>query len=532
MNYRLILYFLGIVSLFIGASMAFALPWALPAFGGDWATERAGFLGLVLSMLAAFGAGAVFYFQGQKIDKQLLRKESMAVVPLSWIFAILLGALPFWISGTELRVGEPMTFIDAVFESTSGLTTTGATVLSNVENPQMIPRTILFWRATTHFLGGLGIMVLFVVILGQGVTGKTIMKIEKGSGSSGTSGRIRQMALALTGVYIGLIAVETVLLTLLGLSVFDALCHSFSTLATGGFSTYNASIGHFAAETGLNAGLIEGVITVFMILAGSNFILLFYCFMGKPDKLFKDVEWRVYLGVIIAATAVIFLTGIIAKDFDVFGTSDSPIAASDSLSWPTALRQSIFQVVSILTSTGFCTDEYEKWNSVALLTILLLMFLGGCAGSTAGGTKIIRSIVAFKTIRQEIEHTYRPNIVRTIKVGETMIDKQAASSTATFLLLFGASVFLITFVVLLLEPGSAWEATGRNTADRTLDVFSASLLMHSNVGLGGFGLIGARDNFGFFTQPVKLIFSWAMLLGRLELFLPLLLFSPSFWRKQ
>ena len=531
MNYRLILYLLGIVSLFIGASMVIALPWALPVFGGDWETERAGFLGLLFSMLVAFGAGAVFYFQGQKIDKQLLRKESMAVVPLSWIFAIVLGALPFWISGTELCVGEPMTFIDAIFESTSGLTTTGATILSNVENPQMVPRTILFWRAMTHFLGGLGIMVLFVVILGQGVTGKTIMKIEKGSGSTGPQGRIRQMALALAGVYIGLIAAETILLKLLGLSFFDSLCQSFSTLATGGFSTFNASIGHFAAETGLNAGLIEGVIAFFIILAGSNFILLFYCFKGEPHKLFKDVEWRVYIGIIIAATAIVFFSGWFSGDFDAYGTSDAAIHTNETLSWPVALRQSIFQVVSIMTSTGFCTDEFEKWNNIALLVFLFLMFIGGCAGSTAGGTKVIRSIVSFQTIRQEIEHTYRPNIIRTIKVGETTIDKQVASSMVMFLFLFLASVFLTMFVIFIIEPKTAWIEAGLGKNEQLIDIFSASLSLHSNVG-PGLGLIGARENYGFFTQPAKLIFSWSMLLGRLELYLPLLLFSPSFWRKQ
>lgn len=531
MNYRLILYLLGIVSLFIGASMAFALPWAFSAFGGDWPIERAGFLGLLMSMLIAFFLGAILYFQGQKVDKLLLRKESMAVVPLSWILAIVLSALPYWLSGTELRSGAAMTFVDALFESTSGLTTTGATVLSNVENPEMVPRTILFWRATTHFLGGLGIMVFFVVILGQGVIGKTIMKIEKGSGSGGTQGRMRQMALALAGVYVGLIAVETLALMLLGLSIFDALCHSFSTLATGGFSTYNASVGHFAAETGLNAGMIEGVITLFMILAGSNFILLFWFFIGQPRRLFEDTEWRVFLGVIVVATAIIFFSGWFGKDFDAYGTSDAPIASTDSLTWPIALRQTIFQVVSLLTSTGFCTDEFEKWNSVALLCFLLMMFVGGCAGSTAGGTKLIRNIVSFHTVRQETEHAYRPNIIRTIKIGEMTIEKPAASSMVTFLFLFLVSVFLITFVVLVLEPGTVWEAAGRNKADRMIDVFSASLSMHSNVG-PGLGLVGARENYGFFTQPTKLIFSWAMLLGRLELYLPLLLFSPAFWRKQ
>ena len=530
MNYRLILYLLGIIALVIGVSMAASLPWALPIFGGDWETERDGFFGLSLSMVTSFSLGLLLWRQGRKINKQLLRKESMAVVPLAWILAILLGALPYLLAGTDRALNQPMSPIDAIFESTSGFTTTGATLLSNLEDRTMVSRAILFWRATTHFLGGLGIMVLFVVIFGQGVTGKTVMKIEKGSGSSGMQGRMRQMAWALAWVYIGLTAVETILLALCGLSLFDALCQAFSTMASGGFSTYNASIGHFAANTGLSAWLIETIIVVFMILAGTNFVLLYLCFTGQPQKLWKDPEWRVYLGVILAASAALFFSGLSAHDFDSFGTADATIADGDSLSWMVALRQSVFQAVSILTSTGFCTDEYERWNSLSLLVILFLMFLGGCAGSTAGGTKIIRNMVAFQTVRQEGERIYRPDVVRTLKIGENTYDKPTQQTMITYLLLFVVSVFCVTLLVLLIEPDKVWTDAQLGKEEKMIDVFSASLSMHSNVG-PGLGMIGARQNFGFFSAPTKLLFSWSMLLGRLELFLPLLLFSPGFWRK-
>ena len=529
MNYRLILYLLGIVALFIGVSMAIALPWALPVFGGVWETESDGFFGLMLSMTISFALGLLLWYQGRHIDKQLLRKESMAVVPLSWILAIALGALPYLIGGTERAPGVPMSIFDAVFESTSGFTTTGATVISDVENREMVSRAILFWRATTHFLGGLGIMVLFVVIFGQGVTGKTIMKIEKGSGSAGPQGRMRQTAWTLAGVYIGLIAVETVLLIACGLSIFDALCHSFSTMASGGFSTYNASVGHFAANTGLAAWLIESIIIIFMILAGSNFVLIFYCFTGQPKKLWEDPEWRVFLGVILAASAIIFFSGLVEHDFDSFGTADSAIASGGSLRWTHAFRQSVFQTVSFLTSTGFCTDEYEKWNSISLLIFLLLMFLGGCAGGTAGGTKIIRSLVAFQSVRQEGERTYRPDVIRILKIGGTTVDKSSQQTIITFLLLFFVSVFVVAFFVLLIEPDAPWTNAQLGKEEKMIDIFSSSLSMHSNVG-PGFGLIGARQNCGFFSPATKTLYSWSMLLGRLEL-LPLLLFSPGFWRK-
>ena len=530
MNYRLIFYLLGLIALFIGASMALALPWALPIFGGDWEVERAGVLGLVFSMLFAFSIGAIFYFWGQKADKQLLYKESMAVVPLCWILAILLGAMPYYFSGTQIQPDEPMSVIDAIFESSSGLTTTGATVLCNVEDSEMVPRTILFWRAMTHFLGGLGIMVLFVVILGQGVIGKTIMKIEKGSGSSGSSGRMRQLAASLAYIYMGMIAVLTVLLVIFGLSPFDAICHAFSTMATGGFSTFNGSIGHFAAETGLDAGLIEGTIIFFMIVAGSNFLLLYYFFAGEPKKLFGDLEWRTFLVIIAAATFVVFVTGLYEHDFDSVGTCALPIAGEKGLSWPVALRQSLFQVVSMMTSTGFCTDEFEQWNGVSLLVFVFLMFVGGCAGSTAGGTKIIRNIIAWKAIRLETERSYRPNVVRTIKIDEEPVEKSAAFAMITFLLLFIVSVFLISFLALLFQPNAPWFDAGRSQANKMLDLFSASLSMHSNIG-PGFGLVGARENYALFAAPVKLIFAWAMLLGRLELYLPFLIFLPNFWRK-
>lgn len=533
MNYRLISKILGIVAFFIGASMFLSLPWAFTAFGGDWEYERAGFLGILCAVVISFGVGTLLAFLGRGASPQLLRKESMAVVPLSWILAIFLASLPYLLSGTGRAPEEPMNVADAVFESTSGLTTTGATVLADLETPELVPRTILFWRATTHFLGGLGIMVFFVVLLGYGTAGKTIMMIEKG-GSSGPGGwgRIRKFAFALAGIYIGLIAVMAALLLTYGVAPFDALCHAFSTLSTGGFSTFNASVGHFASETDLNAPLIESTVIFFMILGGTNFILLYFVAAGKPRRLFEDVEWQTYIGILFAAALIVFVGGLICRDFDPYGTSDFPMAgaAETGIAWHHALRQSLFQVTSLMTSTGFVTDEFEKWNSLSLFVFLIIVFIGGCVGGTSGGVKVLRIITAVKTFNQELEKTYRPNVVRPIKIGNLMIDKTVQYSMVTYVAFFAVSVAAATLFVLMIEPPGLWTDAGQTQNVRMLDIFSSTLSMFANIG-PGFGVTGARENFGGLSSATKLVFSWAMLFGRLELYLPLLLFTPAFWRK-
>ena len=530
MNFRLIFRFLGIVAFFMAGGMLLALPWGHSRFGGDWVFERPGVIGLILSILTSVAVGLTFLFMGRKADTTLLRKESLAVVPLSWLLAIGLAALPYLFSGTQRAAGTNMTVCDALFEASSGLTTTGATVLTDLESPDLIPRTILFWRAMTHFMGGLGIMVFLVAILGYGTIGKRFMLIETGgAGSSGTWAHYRQFALILATIYIVLIAVMAAVLYALGVSPFDAICHAFSTLATGGFSTFNASIGHFAAETNLNAPVIELVVILFMFLGGTNFVLLYYVVLRRPKVMFKDPEWRTYLAIIAGVTLVVFVSGLIFHDFDTYGTTDSPLHSSSKLMLPCdALRQSLFQVVSIMTTTGFVTDEFEKWNGIALLLFLMVGFIGGCVGGTAGGAKVARVMISVKTFRLEIEKVYRPNVVRTKQIGSLPLDDSTLYGAVTYLFFMVVTVALVTLLVLILEPPTLWTEGGEPV--RLLDLFSSTLSMFNNVG-PGFGVLGARQNYGCLTEVTKLVYSFAMYAGRLDFYLPLLIFSPNFWRR-
>lgn len=583
MNFRLIARFLGIVSILIGVSMLFSLLWAMPQFGGVWENEASGVRGLLISSLISCLLGKFFFWFGKKnTNLQLLRRESLAVVGLSWILAAFLGALPYLISGSETSLGVPMSFADAIFESQSGFSTTGASVINDVENPLVLPRTILFWRCTTHFLGGLGIMVLFVVILGQGSTGKAIMRIEKGAGSeSNPIAKMRQLAIGLLRVYLGLNGILILILVSLNVSWFDAICLSFSTVATGGFSTFNSSIGHFAANTTLNSGLIESVIIFFMICAGTNFSLLYLFAIGQPLKLFRDTEWRTYIGILIVATFLIFVSGIYWNDFDIYGTSDKPmisipdavsikqnlettvplqesqsgipvsvssesypIESSESqpienqlievakykLPWHIAFRNVVFSVASIMTTTGFCVDEQDSWNSLSLFIITILMFTGGCAGSTAGGIKVFRSIIMFKTFGQEIEKSYRPNVIRTLKLDGQNVDRSVQTGILIFILFFAVSIALFTTLILMIEPNTQWTSQGLGYSEKITDVFAATLSSFTNTGVG-FGVAGARSNFSGFSDLSKLILSITMFLGRLELYVGLVLILPSFWKK-
>ncbi|MCR5358347.1 MAG: TrkH family potassium uptake protein [Thermoguttaceae bacterium] len=528
MNFRLIFRFLGIVAFIMAGGMLLALPWGSARFGGDWVCERAGVAGLSLSIVTSIAVGLTLLFFGRKADPVMLRKDSLAIVPLSWLLAIFLAALPYLFSGVQRAPDVKMSVSDAIFESASGLTTTGATILTDLESPELVPRTILFWRAMTHFMGGLGIMVFLVAILGYGTAGKKIMLLETG-GAGGTWSHYRQFALVMAAIYMALIAVMAILLYGLGVSAFDSICHAFSTLATGGFSTFNASIGHFAAETDLNASLIEFVVIFFMFLGGVNFVLLYYLIISKPKDVIRDVEFRTYVAIIVGVTLIVFFSGMVFHDFDTYGTTDSLLQSKSKLMLPLdAFRQSLFQVVSIMTTTGFVTDEFEKWNGISLLLFLMVGFIGGCVGGTAGGAKVGRIAVSVKTFRLELEKVYRPNVVRTKQLGSVTLDDSTLYGVVAYLFFLVVTVALVTLAVLILEPPTLWTEGGEPA--RLLDLFSSSLSMVNNVG-PGFGVLGARQNYACLAEITKLVYSFAMFAGRLDLYLPLLICSPTFWKR-
>ncbi len=526
MNYRLLSRTLGIICSLFAVTMLFSLPWAYPGLGHrihpdiplPQATEWQGIRGLLASCLISAAVGGLLMWLGRgEKGQKLFRKEAMATVGLAWMLATILGGLPYLLSDTKTAVDTPITIADALFESQSGFSTTGATILTNLEDPSLVPHCILFWRSSTHFLGGLGIVVLLVAILGQGASGKAMMRAEiTGPTKDSSFSRMQQTATVFATIYVVLNLVLAVIYWLCGMSVFDALCHAFSTMATGGFSTYNASLGHF------DSMWIEYITVLFMILAGTNFTLLLLVVTGQWQRMVNDIEWRFYIGIIVVVTAAVMVFGLWSNNFAQAGS---------------ALRYSLFQVVSVMTTTGYVTQDFDLWNNFGRGVLLLLMFVGGCAGSTAGGMKVIRHVLLAKILRLELELAYRPNVIRPLMVGDQKMDD--VNLRKHILVYFAIVVSLCAGSWLMLittEPDQQWLAKpfaagqGNMLDHKLLDCASAIAATLHNVG-PGLGVVGPTANYAGFSPWSKLLFVFLMMLGRLEMFSILVLFLPAFWRR-
>ena len=516
MNKLLICRFLGLVALFLGGSMTLSLPWALPAFGQTRHFEVRGFFSLLGAIAVCGVVGGLLICLGRATRGQrLFRKEAIAVVGLSWLMASVLGAVPFWFSDTANSVdtvGETvfMDVLDSLFESASGFTGTGATVLTDLEDPRLVPRCILFWRSQTHFLGGLGIMVLFVAILGMGSAGKALMVTEMPAPRQESAHlRAQRAAWAFVMIFVGLTVLLTLSLVVQGVTWFDALCHAFGTIGTGGFSTYNNSVEHFRSVG------VEMTIVFFMILACTNFALLYYLVLFKPGKLLRDVEFRVYLIVIFIAATLVIGFGLAAGDFSSFGE---------------ATRYGLFQVVSITTNTGFGTHDFDQWNSFSRALLLLLMFVGGCAGSTSCSIKVIRYILLAKILRLELEQVFHPTVVRPVRLGGEPVETPDLRKNVTVYFAMIFVIFVIGWMALVaIEPDDTWIEHDRSTRDKLIDCASAVAATLNGVG-PGLGIVGESENYAAFHGPSKFVLIWMMLLGRLEVFVILTLFVPQFWQ--
>lgn len=518
MNMPLIYRLLGLIALLVGASMLMSLPWAVPAFGQVAEFEARSFWALVATMAVCGAVGAALVHLGRAgKGARLFRKEAIAVVGLSWLLATLLGALPYWLSATCTSVdadGRPvrMGWFDGLFESASGFSGTGATVLTDLEDPRLVPRAILFWRSETHFLGGLGIMVLFVAILGLGSAGKALMQTEMpGPSQQSAYERSQRSAWVFACIYVGLIVALTALLLLQGVTLFDGLCHAFGTVATGGFSTFNKSVEHFDSLG------VEMTIVVFMILACTNFTLLYYLVLWKPRKLVADAEFRAYATIMAVVFALVVAFGLAAGDFRSPGE---------------ALRYGLFQVASIQTNTGFGTADFDRWNSFSRAALFLLMFVGGCAGSTSCSIKVIRHLLFAKILWLEIEKAFRPSVVRHVRLGGKALDDPDLRNNV--LVYFGMIlvIFVIGWLALVaIEPDATWIADGRSPREKLTDCASAVAATLNGVG-PGLGVVGESENYAHFHGGSKFVLTWMMLLGRLEVFVLLVLFVPRFWRSQ
>ncbi len=485
MKIKIVIRVLGLLGIIISLTMLWPLGWSIASQGTDtFAFIESITIGLIIGL-------ALFFLGRTKKGYQELRvREAFAVVTLSWILASIIGALPFYLSGMV------PSYTDAFFEAMSGFTTTGATILQEIESQQ---RGLLFWRSLTHWLGGMGIIVLGLAILPFiGVGGMQLFKAEvPGPIPEKLTPRIQQTAMLLWIVYVIISAAETVALMLCGMDLFDSLTHTFGTMATGGFSPRNLSVGAY------NSPAIEWVITFFMFLAGANFVLHYMALKGKLKCYLKDEEFRFYL------------IGTLIFGFIISGLL---LTQGGYTSVSKAIRDSFFQVVSILTTTGYGTANFDIWPHATRFILLLLMFIGGSSGSTGGGIKQVRIQIIGKRILIEIKRLLHPQQVQRIRFnGKVLKDDTVSSVTAFFILYMG--IFVVGTISIMITTGLDLE-TGLSSVAATL----------GNIG-PGLGKVGSIENYGHINMIGKWQLSFFMLLGRLELFSVIMLFVPGTWKQ-
>ena len=407
MNYPLVLIQLAKLVLVLTLVLAVVAVWSGTMFLLGETPEREAALALLSAALTGGVLGTSVWFRTRAAGGHLGRREALLLVALSWLIGALLSALPFfvWTQCTPSVTNEhPFANpINCYFESLSGLTTTGATILSDIA---ALPRGLLLWRALTHWIGGLGIVVLFVAVLPSlGVGGKRLFAVEApGPAPEGLQPHIRDTARVLWYIYLGLTITEILALKCVGLDWYESVCHTFATLATGGFSTRNASIGEFDS-TGL-----ECVVTFFMVIAGTNFGLFYLLIRGRYGDVLRDTELRVYLALLVLGSLLVCCS--IHSQTIVMTTGDKLEGTAGI-----ALREGVFTTVSIQTTTGFCTSDFNRWPFMAKAVLIGLMFVGGSAGSTSGGIKVIRIWLAMKIMASEIERVFRPRVVRPVRSG-------------------------------------------------------------------------------------------------------------------
>ncbi len=485
MNLKIVAKILGLILIFLSFTMLLQLPFAYYYDSQDQAS-------FIFSFSITFLVGILAFFSTKRnlgaSQKDIHPKEGFAIVGFGWVALSLFGALPYVISGAI------PSYTDAFFETMSGFTTTGASILTDIE---ALPKGILFWRSFTHWIGGMGIIVFSIAILPfLGVAGMQLFKAEvPGPTADKLTPRITETAKILWGVYFLFTIIETVLLMFAGINLYDALCHTFGTMATGGFSTKNASIAAFNNPT------IDYIIIFFMIIAGANFALHYRVLTGNYRELFRNEELKYFLLVIIFATA--FITYDILR-LNYVNLSDS-------------IRHALFQVVSIMTTTGYGTFDYEKLSATTHFILLLLMFIGGCAGSTGGGLKVVRSIILTKYVYTEIKRLIHPKAIIPVRFGGRAIEKNILSNISAFFIIY---LLISVFSILLLTLFNVDIVT-------SIGAVAACI---NNIG-PGLADVGPTDNYSLFHPFVKWFLSFLMLLGRLEIFTILVLLTPAFWKK-
>lgn len=479
MDIRIILYVLGRISMALGMVLTLNAVVSIVC-------QDDGLLALAGAALVSFAVGMGMQRSRKGAIEDLSVREGIAITSLSWILVTFLGMLPYVFGGY-------LNILDGILECISGLSGTGATVITDIE---VLPQSLLVWRSLTHWLGGLGIIVIFIALFPQFGHGIVHMMDAESTGptSDRMLPRVRQMAKALFTVYVVLTTAATVALMACGLDFLTALEHAFSTIATGGFSPYNDSVAHF------NSPLIEGVLALFMILSSANFSIYIAAWRKGIGVIFRDTEFRLYVALVLGASALMSLNLI-------YGASYDPLEA---------VRETFFQAASISSSTGFVSADFDQWPSFSKGILLFLMFCGGCAGSTAGGLKVTRLMLLMKTMRSVVQQKLSPrSVVQVHSNGEDYNEE----------ILYGVARFFVAYVILDI----LWTVLFIGDGVPTLDAIGLSVSTMGSCG-PAFGTVGPTCTYAELPVFSKVIVCISMLMGRLEMFPVLALLMPSFWR--
>lgn len=483
MNKRTVIYILGWVVLLEGALMQ------IPTLVGLGYKEKDYIYFLTIGIALMVIGGVVVYLKPKNMN--MSRKEGFAATALSWIVLSVAGALPLWLSGAIPN------FMNAVFETVSGFTTTGSTILASETDFNAFSKCMMFWRAFTHFIGGMGVIVFLLAIVPKvgGSYSINLMKAEStGTDVSKSMPNLRKYAAFLYGIYIGLTAIQIVFLLFGGMNIYDAVTVAFSTAGTGGFASYSNSIAHF------DSYYLQTVIAVFMMLFAVNFYSYILILTGKIKQIFKLTEIWVYFGIVAVSTVAIAINIL-----DIFGN------------WYDAVHQSFFYVTSIISTTGVALTDVNLWPQFSKAVIVIITCIGACEGSTGGGFKVSRIIILLKEIKKEIQTIVHPRQVQTIKINGKKVNHEIVRSVSVFFMIYIA-ITIGSFLLISIDKFD-FETS-----------FSSVLATLNNCG-PGFGVVGSTGNYSEFSVLSKIVFCFNMIAGRLELYPLILLLTPTAWKK-
>jgi len=495
LNTKIILQFLGITAILNGLFMLLATPFS-------WYHQEEALYGILTAGIITIAVGFLFFFFNKTKNTNLQKKEGYLIVTLGWLILSFTGMLPYLFSGTIPSV------TNAFFETISGYSTTGSSILTDIES---MPKGILFWRSATHWIGGMGIIVLTIAILPLlGIGGMQLFMAEApGPSADKLHPRITDTAKRLWYIYVLLTLVEFLLLKVAGMTWFDAINHAMATMSTGGFSTKNSSIAFYN-----HMPWVQYIIIAFMFIAGTNFVLTYFALKGKIKKVLESEEFKYYLWGVVGVSAIVAITIVFHQDPNLQTSIHHPFVYGKVES---AIRHALFAVISVVTTTGFVSADFTSWSHFATGIFFALFFLGGSAGSTSGGIKIVRHIILIKNSLLEFKKSLHPKAIIPVRYDGKAVNQNIIFNILSFFVIYMLIFVLSTVILTFLD----------------LDFISALGAAASSLGNIGpaIGTVSPVDNFNHLSMGAKWFCSFLMLIGRLELFTVLILFTPFFWRK-